>query len=79
MNSPNQTLKRLRDAVALASFLVATPVLTAVADDDGAAAKLTEAAVEHRTRLDYDGDTFSGPALDQLLAAARAMRLTTRW
>ncbi len=31
--------------------------------------KLTEAAREHRSRLDFDGETFSGPALERLLAA----------
>jgi hypothetical protein len=34
--------------------------------------RLTEAAKEHRTRLDFDGDTFSGPALGQLLNRARS-------
>jgi hypothetical protein len=33
--------------------------------------KLTEAARENSFRLNFDGNTFVGPALDQLLAAAR--------
>ena len=34
--------------------------------------RLTAAAKEHRTRLDFDGETFDGPALDQLLTRARS-------
>jgi len=34
--------------------------------------KLTEAARENRSRLNFDGDVFSGPAVEQLLAAARS-------
>lgn len=33
--------------------------------------RLTEAAREHRARLEFDGSEFSGPALDQMLDAAR--------
>jgi hypothetical protein len=32
--------------------------------------KLTEAARENRSRLNFEGNVFAGPALDQLLAAA---------
>jgi hypothetical protein len=44
---------------------------TTLADNAESYARLTEAAREHRSRLDFDGETFSGPAFDQLLAAAR--------
>jgi len=33
--------------------------------------KITAAATEHRLALDFDGDTFSGPAWDRLLAEGR--------
>jgi len=33
--------------------------------------RLTEAAIENRSRLHFDGKEFSGPAWDRLLAAAR--------
>lgn len=41
------------------------------ADSSGPNNKLTEAARDNRSRLNFDGDVFAGPALDQLLAAAR--------
>jgi hypothetical protein len=41
------------------------------ADTNDSNSKLTEAARENRSRLSFDGDTFAGPALDRLLAAAR--------
>jgi len=42
------------------------------ADTDESISKLTDAARENRFRLNFNGDTFAGPALDQLLAAARS-------
>ena len=41
------------------------------ADTSESNSKLTEAARENSSRLNFDGNTFAGPALDQLLAAAR--------
>jgi hypothetical protein len=48
-------------------------LLTATTNAEGNESSVTlkEAAREHRSRLDFDGKTFSGPALDHLLAAAR--------
>ena len=40
-------------------------------DANDSVIKLTDAARENRSQLDFDGQAFSGPALDQLLAAAR--------
>ena len=44
---------------------------TARADETSAPDVLTAAAREHRARLYFDGDRFAGPALEQLLSAAR--------
>lgn len=58
-------------ALSLACSLVALQCGTTHGEVDDSEIKLTEAARENRTQLGFDGDTFSGPALDQLLAAAR--------
>ena len=58
-------------AHALAVSVFALFAATAFAEDNEFGLKLTEAARENRLRLDFDGKTFSGPAFDQLLAAAR--------
>ena len=57
--------------LALALVFIALLTSATYADDDESNLKLTDAAREHRSRLDFDGKTFSGPALDRLLAAAR--------
>lgn len=59
---------------ALAFVCIALLTNATYADGDKSNLKLTEAAREHRSRLDFDGKTFSGPALDRLLAAARDAR-----
>ena len=58
-------------ALVLACSVVALPCGATNAETRDSDVKLTEAAREHRSRLDFDGETFSGPALDRLLAAAR--------
>ena len=60
-----------RAALALAIGLVAFPGATPWAESNESTLELAEAARDHRSRLDFDGKAFSGPALDRLLAAAR--------
>lgn len=60
-----------RSALAVACSFVALLCGATNAETKDSDVKLTEAAREHRSRLDFDGETFSGPALDRLLAAAR--------
>lgn len=55
---------------ALAFVCIALLTSATYADDDESNLKLTDAAREHRSRLDFDGKVFSGPALDRMLAAA---------
>ena len=57
--------------LALALVFIALLTGTTHADDEEPGLRLTEAAREHRSRLDFDGKSFSGPALGRLLAAAR--------
>jgi len=61
-------------ASAIALGFVALTTVRTHAADNVSGVTLTEAAREHRSRLDFDGKAFSGPALDQLLAAARDAR-----
>lgn len=58
-------------ALALTITLFALLGATSYAESTDTSDKLTEAAKEHRYRLDFDGERFSGPALEQLLTAAR--------
>ena len=63
---------RCKAFLLLSFFLVVVFGSTAHADTDESISELTEAARQHRTRLNFDGDTFTGQAMDQLLAAARS-------
>jgi len=67
------TIKTLfhRPAPALSLILIALLTATTHAENTDSHNQLTEAAKEHRYRLDFDGEVFSGPALERLLAAAR--------
>lgn len=60
-----------RTVFALACALSVLPGSTSYAETDTSNSALTEAARENRSQLNFDGNNFAGPALDQLLAAAR--------
>ena len=54
------------------AFLLAILLMSVVALADETAKttiedKITTTAIDHRLRLDYDGDVFSGPAWDRLV------------
>ena len=55
----------------IVSSLLALPGAAALAETKQALNALTEAARKHRSRLNYDGTVFAGPALAKLKAAAR--------
>lgn len=65
------TFRNRGPACVLAFFLAPLIATATFADAVVPGSKLTAAAKDHRTRLDFDGDTFAGPALDQLLGRAR--------
>ena len=64
--------RNLRSGSTLTLCLALLVATATFADPNESVNRLTEAAKEHRTRLDFDGDTFSGPALGQLLNRARS-------
>ena len=60
-----------------ASFLLVTLLLTSVISADETAQqtradKISAAAIEHRLQLEFDGETFSGPAWKRLVAEGGA-------
>jgi len=66
------TIRKFRSAALAALFLASLTATATFADSSESENKLTAAAKEHRARLNFNGDTFSGPALDQLLNQARS-------
>jgi hypothetical protein len=62
--------RNLRKIPVIALFLGALLSTATFANPGETDTALTAAAKEHRTRLEFDGDSFSGPALDQLLTRA---------
>ena len=71
MKSRFITKSHHRTVFALAFALSVLPGSTSHAETDTSNSTLTEAARENRSQLNFDGNIFAGPALDQLLAAAR--------
>lgn len=69
---PALSMQNLRTAFVLALGLIVLLGAETHADSSESNGALTDAARENRSRLNFDGSTFSGPALDQLLAAARS-------
>ena len=61
---------RWHDSLHSALLLAAFTVCSAVWAEETAEQALTNAALEHRLILDFDGKTFSGPAWEQLVAEA---------
>ena len=68
---PFVNMRNRRIAFALAFGFVVLLGGATYADTNEPNNKLTEAARENSFRLDFNGNTFAGSALDQLLAAAR--------
>jgi hypothetical protein len=64
-------LLNLRIAIVLTCFIVTSIDSAALADANDRINELSSAAVENRTRLNFDGKEFTGPALERLLAEAR--------
>ena len=58
-------------AIGLTITVLALFSAHAAAESPAPTGGLTDAAQEHRLRLDFDGKSFSGPGLERLLAAAR--------
>jgi hypothetical protein len=71
MKSPFMTKSHFSTVFALACALNLLLGSTSFAESDKSNSTLTEAARENRSQLNFDGNIFTGLALDQLLAAAR--------
>jgi len=65
-------IKRIRFIVLLAPLVWATSFSAEEAGEPSAAERITAAAAEHRSKLDFDGDVFSGPAWQRLVAEGAA-------
>ena len=59
-------------ACPFAALLLASVVSAEEAADPTREDRISAAAAEHRLRLDFDGETFSGPGFDRLVAEGQA-------